>query len=173
MSTFSLNSAAKLPSQVQQPERVRIGSVSLFALVVIIGLAVLAVLAFSTANASLTMSQRQATATSELYLAETAAQEFVAGVDGVLAGARAGEEGEAGAADAAGAAGRSGRAAAGSVSIARDERGNAVYDENGFQVVWSRKKATPVLARRGCSRFRRRFPTFVLRRKALWAVGCR
>ena len=85
MAKFQLNSG-KLPQVASvQPQRVRIGTISVFALVVIICLAVLAVLAFSTANASLTLSQRQATAMEELYLDERAAQEFVAGVDALLA----------------------------------------------------------------------------------------
>lgn len=64
----------------------RIGPISLFALVVIICMATLAVLAVSTAHSSLVLSQRQAAATQELYLDETAAQTFVAELDEVLAG---------------------------------------------------------------------------------------
>ena len=73
---------ANLPHE----ERVRIGPISVFTLIAVICLAVLAVLAFSTANAAYTMSQRQATSVSGLYLNETAAQEFVAGIDEALAG---------------------------------------------------------------------------------------
>lgn len=73
---------ANLPHE----ERVRIGPISVFTLIAVICLAVLAVLAFSTANAAYTMSQRQATSVSGLYLNETAAQEFVAGIDDALAG---------------------------------------------------------------------------------------
>jgi len=72
-------------------QRVRIGTISLFALIIIISLAVLTVLAFSTANASFLLAQRQATAMTELYLDERAAQEFVANVDALLAEARASE----------------------------------------------------------------------------------
>lgn len=64
---------------------VRIGPMSVFTLIVVICLAVLAVLAFSTANATFTIAQRQAQATTELYLDETAAQQFVAGLADELA----------------------------------------------------------------------------------------
>lgn len=66
-------------------ENVRIGPVSVFALTIIICLAVLAVLTLSTANASFVMTQRLATATSEMYLDETAAQTFLAELDNTLA----------------------------------------------------------------------------------------
>lgn len=65
-------------------ERIRIGPISVFTLIAVICLAVLAVLAFSTANAAYTMSQRQATSISGIYLNEMAAQEFIAGVDETL-----------------------------------------------------------------------------------------
>lgn len=68
---------------------VRIGPISLFTLIIVICLAVLAVLTFATANASLVMTQRQATATTELYLDETAAQTFMAGVSDQLAAVKA------------------------------------------------------------------------------------
>lgn len=64
---------------------VRIGPITVFALVIILCMAVLAVLSLSTSNATLTMSQRQATAMTELYLDETAAQEFLADLDARLA----------------------------------------------------------------------------------------
>ena len=89
MAKFQLNSGALPQVSGSRPQRVRIGSISVFALVVIISLAVLAILALSTANASLVMSQRQAQAMTELYLDERAAQEFVAGTDALLAEARA------------------------------------------------------------------------------------
>lgn len=74
----------------QQHDRdVRIGPISLFTLIIVLCMAVLAVLAFSTGNASLVMAQRQADATTQLYLDETAAQEFVAQVDATLAETRA------------------------------------------------------------------------------------
>lgn len=81
MANFDLNRGAQPQTQARPSEHVRIGAVSLFALVASICLAVLAVLSLSTANASLTLSQRQATAMQEMYQAETAAQEFVAGLD--------------------------------------------------------------------------------------------
>ena len=84
MAKFQLNPGVPPRAQGSTPEHVRIGSISVFALVVIICLAVLAVLSLSTANASLTMSQRQANALSQHYLSERAAQEFLAGVDDEL-----------------------------------------------------------------------------------------
>lgn len=71
-----------------ESDHVRMGPISLLALVIIIALAVLAVLAFSTANASSVLSQRQADAVAASYANERAAQEFVAGLDDVLAGVR-------------------------------------------------------------------------------------
>ena len=85
MAKFQLNSGVPPRVAANQPQRVRMGAISVFALVVIICLAVLAVLSLSTANASLTMSQRQAQAMAELYLDEFAAQEFVASADELLA----------------------------------------------------------------------------------------
>lgn len=84
MAKFQLNSGSLPQLASRQPQRVRMGAITLFALVVVICLAVLAVLSLTTANASLTLSQRQAVAMSELYLDEQAAQEFVAGVDDTL-----------------------------------------------------------------------------------------
>lgn len=78
----------KLPASTRE-ENVRIGPISIFALIVIICLAVLAVLTVSTAHASLVLSQRQAQATHELYLTETAAQTFIAGIDEQLGDMRA------------------------------------------------------------------------------------
>lgn len=72
----------------RRKENVRIGPISIFTLVIVLCLAVLAVLAFSTGNASLVMAQRQADATTQLYLDEAAAQEFVAQADARLAGVR-------------------------------------------------------------------------------------
>jgi hypothetical protein len=66
-------------------EHVRIGPLSIFALVVIICLSVLAVLVASTAHATYAMSQRQASSVAEQYDAELAAQEFAAEVADVLA----------------------------------------------------------------------------------------
>jgi len=93
MAKFQLNPGVVPRAQGSTPEHVRIGSISVFALVVIICLAVLAVLSLSTANASLIMSQRQADALSQQYLGERAAQEFLAGVDDKLSkGGNAGME---------------------------------------------------------------------------------
>lgn len=79
-------------------DNVRIGPISLFTLIIVLCMAVLAVLSFSTAHASMVMAERQATATTELYLDEVAAQDFVAGLDGQLAAVRAsGGNGAAGA----------------------------------------------------------------------------
>lgn len=69
-------------------DNVRIGPISVIALIAILSMAILAVLAVSTSNASLVISQRQAAAIGDAYLAETAAQDFLAGIDGELAAAR-------------------------------------------------------------------------------------
>ena len=74
---------------VGRADNVRIGPISVFTLIIVLCMAVLAVLSFSTAHASAVMAERQATATAELYIDEVAAQEFVAGVDAKLAGVRA------------------------------------------------------------------------------------
>ena len=68
--------------------RVRIGAVSVFALVIILCMAVLAVLTISTAHSSLALSQRQAAAVQEHYRNETAAQTFLAELESLSAGAR-------------------------------------------------------------------------------------
>lgn len=67
----------------------RIGPISVVTLVIVIGMAVLAVLAVSTANATLVMSQRLATSTDEYYLDDRAAQVFLAHVDAELGAVRA------------------------------------------------------------------------------------
>lgn len=64
---------------------VRIGPISLFTLVIILCLAVLAVLSVTTARAELSVTERQAATTTETYGLETAGQTFVAEVDGALA----------------------------------------------------------------------------------------
>lgn len=63
---------------------VRIGPISLFALIIILCLAVLAVLSVTTARAELSTTERQATTTTETYQLEMAAQGLVAEVDGAL-----------------------------------------------------------------------------------------
>lgn len=67
---------------------VRMGPISLFALVIIICLAVMAVLALATARAGLARSERQADSVSALYANERAGQELVARVDALLAQAQ-------------------------------------------------------------------------------------
>ena len=61
-----------------------IGAISIFALVIILCLAVLSVLTMATAHSSLVLSQRQAEATHQMYANEVAAQAFVADVDAAL-----------------------------------------------------------------------------------------
>ena len=63
---------------------VRIGPISLFTLIIILCLAVLAVLSLTTARAELSITERQAQTTTETYALETAGQEFVAAVDAAL-----------------------------------------------------------------------------------------
>lgn len=65
-------------------ENVRMGPLSIFTLVSIVCLAVLAVLATSTANATMAMSQRRSDATTQLYIDEVAAQTFMATLDAQL-----------------------------------------------------------------------------------------
>ena len=64
---------------------VRIGPISLFTLIIILCLAVLAVLSITTARAELSITERQAATTTETYQLEVQGQEFVAAVDGALA----------------------------------------------------------------------------------------
>ncbi len=64
---------------------VRIGPISLFTLIIILCLAVLAVLSVTTARAELSITERQAATTTETYQLETVGQQFVAAVDGALA----------------------------------------------------------------------------------------
>lgn len=63
---------------------VRIGPISLFTLIIILCLAVLAVLSVTTARAELSVTERQAQTTTETYQLETVAQTFVADVDTAL-----------------------------------------------------------------------------------------
>lgn len=67
---------------------VRIGPISLFALVIILCLAVMAVLSVTTAQATYA-AERQADFTADTYANERAAQEFTADVDAALAPVRA------------------------------------------------------------------------------------
>lgn len=77
------------PSRAQGGS-VRIGPVSLFSLVIVLCLAVMAVLAVTTAQAAYSAAEKQARFTTDTYVNEQAAQNFVAEVDGALAAVRAG-----------------------------------------------------------------------------------
>jgi hypothetical protein len=69
---------------------VRIGPISLFTLVAVVCLAVMSVLVVTTSRAMYTMAQLQASSTTDGYAAESAAQEFLSGVDAALASSHAG-----------------------------------------------------------------------------------
>lgn len=69
---------------------VRIGPVSLFSLVVILCLAVMAVLTLTTAQATYAAAEKQARFAADTYANERAAQNLVAEVDAALAPVRAG-----------------------------------------------------------------------------------
>ena len=104
-------------NRATRANNVRIGPVSIITLIAVICMAVLAVLSVSTAHATMVISERQANATVELYRNECAAQEFVAGLDDLLAGKRA--------------AGSDGAAAAGGIGTALDalcEQASAAAD---------------------------------------------
>ncbi|WP_255467153.1 S4A5 electrogenic sodium bicarbonate cotransporter 4 [Raoultibacter phocaeensis] len=64
---------------------------SLLTLVIVLCLATMAVLSVSTAQATFAATERQASFTDDTYKNETAAQRFVAGVDGVLNEVRSGQ----------------------------------------------------------------------------------
>ena len=64
-----------------------IGAAGIFALVIIVCMAVLAVLTVATAHSSLVLAQRQAAAVEELYHTETAGQTFLAQMDAAISGA--------------------------------------------------------------------------------------
>lgn len=68
---------------------VRMGPISIFTLLIVLCLAVMAVLSISTSQATYVLAQRQANATVALYANEAAAQDLVAHVDQTLAQARA------------------------------------------------------------------------------------
>ena len=61
-----------------------LGAAAIFALVIIVCMAVLAVLTIATAHSSLVLAQRQAVSTQEVYRTEAAGQDFVSRVDAVL-----------------------------------------------------------------------------------------
>lgn len=67
---------------------VRIGPISLFTLIIILCLSVLAVLSVTTARAEYSITQRQADTTTETYQLESAGQSFVSRVDGILSEVR-------------------------------------------------------------------------------------
>lgn len=67
---------------------VRIGPISLFSLVIILCLAVMAVLSVTTAQATYAAAERQADFTADTYANERAAQEFTANVDAALSSVR-------------------------------------------------------------------------------------
>ncbi|MFR7493480.1 MAG: hypothetical protein ACLUVF_01945 [Adlercreutzia sp.] len=64
---------------------VRIGPISLFALIIVLCLAVLTVLSVTTSLAELSTTERQAATTTETYQLEAVGQQFVADVDAALA----------------------------------------------------------------------------------------
>ncbi len=84
---------------------VRMGPISLFTLVIVLCLAVMAVLTVTTAEASRALMNRQAAATAEIYIDEVAAQAFVASLDSSLLEYREAHADAAGAADAGAASG--------------------------------------------------------------------
>lgn len=63
---------------------VRIGPISLFTLIIILCLAVLAVLSLTTARAELSITERQAATTTETYQLERVGQTFLSEVDSAL-----------------------------------------------------------------------------------------
>lgn len=75
--------------QTHRSNNIRIGPISVITLITIICMAVMAVLAASTSHATSVISERQATASQQMYLNECAGQEFIAGVDDALADVRA------------------------------------------------------------------------------------
>ena len=79
---------ARTRASVSGTENVRMGPLALFTLMAVICLAVLAVLALSTSNATISLALRRQGATTQLYLDETAAQTFVAELDGQVTEAR-------------------------------------------------------------------------------------
>lgn len=83
---------------------VRIGPVSVFSLVIILGLAVLAVLSAATSHASNAEAQTQASFTASAYANDAAAAESLAAIDSTLAREAAEQSGEGDAADDSGAA---------------------------------------------------------------------
>jgi hypothetical protein len=73
---------------ISRVNKVRIGPISIITLIAVLCMAVLGILTISTANATYTISNRQADATAYMYRNETAAQQFVAELDDSLARVR-------------------------------------------------------------------------------------
>lgn len=73
---------------ISRVNKVRIGPISIITLIAVLCMAVLGILAISTANATYTISNRQADATASMYCNEAAAQQFVAELDDTLARVR-------------------------------------------------------------------------------------
>lgn len=71
-------------ANIRKLENVRIGPISIITLIAVLCMAVLGILALSTAHATMTISHRQADASVYLYRNEAAAQQFVAEIDDVL-----------------------------------------------------------------------------------------
>lgn len=71
---------------------VRMGPISIFVLIIILCLAVLATLSFATSHAQVSIEERQEEMTHATYANEVAAQQFVAALDATLAPLR--EEGQ-------------------------------------------------------------------------------
>lgn len=131
---------------------VRIGPISLFTLIIILCLAVLAVLSLTTARAELSITERQAQTTTETYALETAGQEFVAAVDAALAEGRSSALDEVlstygvteVAADAEATAGASEAAPAAGETIEDESVSGATADEGGSLMVIECPAGDPV-----------------------------
>lgn len=131
---------------------VRIGPISLFTLIIILCLAVLAVLSLTTARAELSITERQAQTTTETYVLETAGQEFVAAVDAALAEGRSSALDEVlstygvteAAADAEATAGASEAAPAAGETIEDESVSGATADEGGSLMVIECPAGDPV-----------------------------
>ena len=131
---------------------VRIGPISLFTLIIILCLAVLAVLSLTTAPAQPPTTDRHAHTTTETYALETAGQEFVAAVDAALAEGRSSALDEVlstygvteAAADAEATAGASEAAPAAGETIEDESVSGATADEGGSLMVIECPAGDPV-----------------------------
>ena len=164
MSNLLLKSSFNLRNR-----NVGIGPVSLFALIIIVCMATLAMLTVSTAHSSLVLSQHQAEATQELYLSETAAQTFLADLDEMLqtqgggqaAGTEAGQTagtstGQAAGADASQTTGANTSSAAQSAAVISDAQLIALRDSaqdatDGKVAVIARADGNNVYAEFACA----------------------